>query len=55
MSSTAMPTVEERTEARLDQLYEMRDDLETIANSDAEYADYARAALQRLRQAGYDV
>jgi len=40
---------------RLDELYELRDELQTIAGSDAKYATYAENALDTLREAGYDV
>ena len=44
-----------KREDALEQLYEIRDDLKTVANSDAEYATYAQNALDELEEAGYDV
>jgi len=40
---------------RLDELYELREELQTIAGTDARYAEYAENALASLREAGYDV
>jgi hypothetical protein len=40
---------------RLRPLYEVREELKLVANSDAEYAKYAQNFLESLREAGYDV
>ena len=53
MSTTATP--DEHEEDRLDQLYAVSDELQTIADSDADYAEYAENFLASLREAGYDV
>lgn len=50
-----MTDADERREEALDRLYELREELQTIADSDAEYAKYAREGLRKLREAGYDV
>jgi len=42
-------------EDRLDELYDLREELQQIAGSDARYAKYAENALASLREAGYDV
>lgn len=39
----------------LDRLYELSEEFETIAASDADYATYAEEGLRKLREAGYDV
>ena len=45
----------DRQQEKLDRLYECRDELKTIAESDARYAKYAQNFLDSLREAGYDV
>jgi len=56
MSSTLdIPDHEEKRHENLDRLYELREELQTIADSDAEYAEYAENFLNSLRGAGYDV
>jgi len=45
----------ERQEEKLDQLYERREELQTIAESDCRYAAYAQNFLDSLREAGYDL
>ena len=56
MSATTPPSdPEDRQEENLDKLYELREQFEIIADSDAEYATYAQNALDRLEEAGYDV
>lgn len=47
------PSIE--NEDRLDELYELREELKQIADSDARYSTYAENALATLREAGYDV
>jgi hypothetical protein len=47
--------VSEKREETLDRLYELREDLETAAASDTEYAKYAQNGLETLDEAGYDV
>ncbi|MEA5387154.1 hypothetical protein VB779_08835 [Haloarculaceae archaeon H-GB11] len=46
---------EKRREDRLDDLYEVVDELKLIAESDAGYAEYAENFLESLQEAGYDV
>lgn len=53
MSATAK--FDSHDEDRLEKLYELRDELQTIADSDAEWARYAQEGLDQLREAGYDV
>jgi hypothetical protein len=40
---------------RLRPLYEISEELQLVANSDADYAKYAQNFLESLREAGYDV
>ncbi|GGK74251.1 hypothetical protein [Haloarcula sebkhae] len=40
---------------RLESLYSVREELQTIADSDVPYAEYAENWLDSLREAGYDV
>lgn len=44
-----------KADDRLDALYEVHEELQLIADSDARYASYAQNALESLREAGYDV
>lgn len=53
--STRPQDVDARIDERLERLYELREELKTIANSDVEYAEYASNGLERLQEAGYDV
>jgi len=39
----------------LETLYDLREELKIIANSEAEWAKYAEEGLSKLREAGYDV
>ena len=55
MSTTQNPDPTDRREEGLDKLYELREELKTIADSEAEYARFAENALDTLREAGYDV
>lgn len=55
MSKSTTPTSEIPEEDRLDELYELRAELQRIADSDARYSTYAENALDSLREAGYDV
>lgn len=55
MSALDIPDHEKRREENLDRLYELREELQIIAESDAEYAKYAQNGLETLREAGYDV
>jgi len=48
-------TMEEKQKENLDKLYELREELELVAASDAEYAKYAVNFLESLDEAGYDV
>jgi hypothetical protein len=50
-----LPDHERKRKETLDRLYELRDDLKTIANSDADYAEYAHNGLETLKKEGYDV
>jgi hypothetical protein len=45
----------QRRKENLDRLYDLREELETVANSDADYAAYAESFLETLRAEGYDV
>lgn len=49
MSATTNPA-DDPLDDRLDQLYELHEHFQTIANSDAEYATYAENALETLRE-----
>lgn len=53
--SIDIPDYEQQRADNLDQLYELRDELQTIAEADIEYARYAQNALDRLEAEGYDV
>jgi len=48
-------TPQTKREEALNQLYELRDDLAIVAESDCDYATYAETALDELREAEYDV
>jgi hypothetical protein len=50
-----LPDHEQKRKETLDRLYEMREDLKTAADSNTEYAQYARNGLQTLQGEGYDV
>jgi hypothetical protein len=52
-ATTTVPNIDD--EDRLDQLYELEDELKQIADSDTRYSTYAENALESLREAGYDV
>ena len=45
----------QKREENLDELYELREELREIADSDARYSEYAANFLESLRAAGYDV
>jgi len=53
--SMDIPDFEQRRKDNLDRLYELHEELQTIAEADLEYARYARNALDRLEAEGYDV
>lgn len=53
MSAVSIPKSDNKD--RLDELYELRDELKLIAESDARYAKYAKNALNTLQKKGYDV
>ncbi|WP_436933728.1 hypothetical protein [Halovenus marina] len=55
MSTLELPDHEQKREANLDRLYELREELKIVAESDIDYAQYAQNALETLRQEGYDV
>jgi len=56
MSTTRTPDdIEAKAEENLDRLYELRDELKLIADSDCRYATYAENFLESLEEAGYDV
>jgi len=46
------PDHEQRRQENLDRLYDLREELETVADSDADYAAYAESFLETLREAG---
>lgn len=55
MSSTVdTPRLTDERKARLDRLYELREQLQIVAASDIEYAKYAREGLRTLREEGYE-
>lgn len=43
------------TDDRLETLYELREELRLVADSDCAYAEYAQNGLDALQEAGYDV
>lgn len=47
--------LQQREEEELDQWYELREELEIVAEADVRWSKYARNILQDLREAGYDV
>ena len=53
--SASPPENDEPSDDRLDKLYEVHEELQLIADSDARYAKYAKNGLESLREAGYDV
>jgi hypothetical protein len=53
--SIDLPDHEQKRKETLDRLYELREELETVAASDAGYAKYAQNGLETLHEAGYDV
>jgi len=53
--STTPGTTDVPEEDRLDELYDLEEELKLIAGSDAQYATYAENAIDRLQEAGYDV
>lgn len=55
MSQIDIPEHEQKRQESLERLYDLRDELETVANSDTKYAQYAQNGLERLQEAGYDV
>lgn len=48
-------TMEDRRKENLETLYELREELKLIADSEGPYAKYAENWLESLREAGYDV
>lgn len=50
-----IPDHEQKREENLERLYELREELQTVADADIEYAKYAENALETLRAEGYDV
>ena len=56
MSTTKQPqTLSDEREERLDRLYGLREQLQTIADDGGPYSKYAEEALRTLREEGYDV
>ena len=55
MSHAKTPDVEDKRQDRLDTLYELREEFQTVAGTDLPYATYCETALETLREAGYDV
>lgn len=55
MSQTMESKVADEEDEVLETLYDVHEDLQTIANSDAEWSKYAKEGLDLLREAGYDV
>lgn len=55
MSAVETPDPEKKRDEKLEKLYERREDLQLIAESDCLYAKYAQNFLESLREAGYDV
>ncbi len=55
MSTLDVPDHERKREENLDRLYELREEMQIIAESDGPYAKYAENGLKRLREEGYDV
>jgi hypothetical protein len=54
-AQTDSPLPTTKREDRLDELYELREELQLVAQSDARYAKWAQNGLDQLREAGYDV
>lgn len=48
-------SLDDRREERLEALYELREEFETVAEADVPYAKWAENALETLRKEGYDV
>jgi hypothetical protein len=44
-----------RERERLDTLYELREELRIVADSDCDYAKYGENGLEALRDAGYSL
>ncbi|MCJ0619504.1 hypothetical protein JZX76_08275 [Haloarcula hispanica] len=55
MSKTADTQIDDPDDDRLETLYNVHEELQTIAESDVPYAEYAENWLASLREAGYDV
>lgn len=56
MSTTKEPQqLSDQRKDRLDKLYELREELQIVADADVEYSKYAKEGLRTLREAGYDV
>jgi len=55
MSQAQSKSPDEKRAEKLDELYDLREELEQIADSDARYSEYAQNFLESLREAGYDV
>ena len=47
-----LPDHEQRRQENLERLYDLREELQTVADSDADYAEYAENFLESLREAG---
>lgn len=53
--STLETKVSDERKDRLDTLYDLREELQTVAEADIEYSKYAKEGLRTLRENGYDV
>jgi hypothetical protein len=47
--------INKRKRERLDTLYELREELRIVADSEGPYAKYGQNGLEALRDAGYDL
>lgn len=50
-----IPEYEQKRKENLDRIYDLREELQIVADADIEYAKYAQNALDTLREEGYDV
>jgi len=55
MSALETADHEQKRQENLERLYDLHEELQTIANSDAQYSEYAQNALETLQEEGYDV
>jgi predicted nucleic acid-binding Zn ribbon protein len=55
MTDSKLEAAREKRQENLDKLHGLREELQIIAASDADYAKYARNFLRTLHRAGYDV